>query len=352
MSTQLDHSRAPQKTDHTKHDNTGCRFDTVSPWTPCHTGGSGQDTRSRPVPEREGCGWLPTTRKDTCVTHMIAERKIHQFITPQHGSARSATAHPVHDFLQDRCARTAFCGSCARQQDSSDSPYVQRAQGSVEPRKTHRVVFTTQHEQSLKTARSKDVARYLTASPTPRPTQPQSEGDGKSETSATNVTSGTSETFGTMNETSGTSETSASGKSETSAGGMCRRSVAHTTAPTLQSTQQPTMTIQCLITPQRLLILTQVHTHIQSVIGTTGWSKLLQIFMRTAMSHQLIRSSQHPRGHPGASRADKSCTAAGIVTEFDQAAFASNHTDSKADVMCTTDAATHEDGQSDTRRDT
>ena len=38
-----------------------------------------------------------------------------------------------------------------------------------------------------------------------------------------------------------------------------------------------------------------------------------------------------------ASRADKSCTAAEIVTESDQAASASNHTDSTADVTCTTD---------------
>ena len=51
-------------------------------------------------------------------------------------------------------------------------------------------------------------------------------------------------------------------------------------------------------------------------------------------------------GQPGASRTAKSCTAAGSVTESDQAAFVYNHTDSKADITCTTDADTREDGPS------
>ena len=49
-------------------------------------------------------------------------------------------------------------------------------------------------------------------------------------------------------------------------------------------------------------------------------------------ARQLIRGSEHPRVSPGAFGADKSGTAAGIVTESDQAAFVSNHSDSKTDV--------------------
>ena len=43
------------------------------------------------------------TQKNLCDTNMVADHKIHQLTSLQHGSAprptRSATAHPVHDFL-------------------------------------------------------------------------------------------------------------------------------------------------------------------------------------------------------------------------------------------------------------
>ena len=49
-----------------KHDSTGWRALIL-----CHRGhdgGSRQDTHNTLLREREGCGWLPTARKDTCVT--------------------------------------------------------------------------------------------------------------------------------------------------------------------------------------------------------------------------------------------------------------------------------------------
>ena len=54
--------------------------------------------------------------------------------------------------------------------------------------------------------------------------------------------------------------------------------------------------------------------------------------------------SEHPRVSLASRTAKSRTTAALIVAESDQAAFESNHTDSKADVTCTTDAATHGGG--------
>ena len=89
------------------------------------------------------------------------------------------------------------------------------------------------------------------------------------------------------------------------------------------------------------------HTLIQRMMGTTvnlantGRRKFLQVPSTFASADQGQSTAE---SQPGASRVDKICTGAGIVTESDQAAFGSNPTGSKAGVTGTTEAATHEDG--------
>ena len=53
--------------------------------------------------------------------------------------------------------------------------YVQRAEGSLEPRKVHTVVISTQHDEPLKAFRSKEVAGYSG----PEETAPSMEGMNK-----------------------------------------------------------------------------------------------------------------------------------------------------------------------------
>ena len=175
-------------------------------------------------------------------------------------------------------------------------------------------MISTRYAESLKTARIKDVARYPHSVTTTRPTHAQGDGSGTSET----------ETSGTTNETSATSDTNASGMSETSSGCRRRRRIAPFSS----------LTLQCRWT------LTPLHTH-PACPAQTGWRKFLSDSMRAIMSHD--QGQRTSESQPDASRADKSCIAAEIVTESDQAAFASNQTDSTPDVTCTTDPATHEE---------
>ena len=134
-----------------------------------------------------------------------------------------------------------------------------------------------------------------------------------------------------MDETNGTTN-------ETSAGCRRRRRLAPAVPPPHIS---PLKTPQCLSTPQRRCIrlgqvLASSHPHKHCVTAAAD----------AKSSRQLTWSSEHPRVSLAPLVTAKSCTPAGIVIESDQAAFVRNHTYIKADVTCTTDAATNEDGPS------
>ena len=112
------------------------------------------------------------------------------------GPTRLATGHPVHDFRTTRmCKNRRSSGSCARQRDSSDSPYVQRAQGSVEPRKG----FAGSHRLNSTHGVVEDCSKQRRGQVVPRRHR-------RRDPCTHSKCGGLTETSGTMIETSVTSE--------------------------------------------------------------------------------------------------------------------------------------------------